>query len=140
MKPIFVLLLGITLAHKLHTRSINLSEDMGQSLDDDIDQLMEKYDAEPKKQPKQAAAQKKAGGPGGPSVAEVQDMELKILQGNNLEEKSAKAEDDDLFQEVLDKYATKNGNDKMLKKEDAQEACQEVWQQKKGVDAYEAMD
>lgn len=67
-------------------------------------------------------------------------MELKILQGNNLAEKSDKAEDDDLYMEVLEKYATKSGEEKLLKKEDAQEACQEVWQQKKGVDAYEAMD
>lgn len=73
MKLILVALLGLAagVSHKVHSRSINLSEDMGQSLDDDIDQLMKKYDEEPKK-PKgaQAAAQKKSGS-GGPSVSEV---------------------------------------------------------------------
>lgn len=43
-------------------------------------------------------------------------MELKILEGNNLAESSEKAEEDDFFNSVLDKYLTPGKSDKDLKK------------------------
>ena len=42
--------------------------------------------------------------------------------------------------EVLEKYGTGKEDNRLLTKENAKEACTEVWSQKKGVDSYEAMD
>lgn len=64
---------------------------------------------------------------GGPSKDDVQDMELKILQGNNGADASQKAADDDFFNEVLAKHAQKDssGND-VLRMDEAKEAAEEV--------------
>ena len=67
-------------------------------------------------------------------------MEYKILSGNNLAESSAKADENDQIMEVLEKYGTGKEDNRLLTKENAKEACTEVWSQKKGVDSYEAMD
>ena len=50
----------------------------------------------------------------------VQDMELKILSGNNMAESSAKAGEDDTINEVLDKFTKKgkSGNE-VIAKDDA---------------------
>ena len=57
-------------------------------------------------------------------------MELKILEGNNLAESSAKAEEDDFLNGILDKYLTAGKSDKDLKKiskADAQEAASDLY-------------
>jgi len=57
-------------------------------------------------------------------------MELKILEGNNLAESSAKAEEDDFLNGILDKYLTPGKSDKDLKKiskADAQEAASDLY-------------
>jgi hypothetical protein len=98
-------------------------------VDDDIDNLMDKYDGQ-----ESAAAKKKTEKkvtPSGPVTAsEVQDMELKILEGNNLAESSTKAEEDDFLNGILDKYLTAGKTDKDLKKiskADAQEAASDLY-------------
>lgn len=57
-------------------------------------------------------------------------MELKILEGNNLAESSEKAEEDDFFNGVLDKYLQPGKSDKDLKtlsKADAKEAASDIF-------------
>lgn len=64
------------------------------------------------------------------TASEVQDMELKILEGNNLAESSTKAEEDDFLNGILDKYLTAGKSDKDLKKiskADAQEAASDLY-------------
>ena len=48
-------------------------------------------------------------------------MELKILSGNNVAEASQKAADDDMFNEILEKYAVtdKDGDKRVLSRETA---------------------
>lgn len=78
---------------------------------------MDKYDSQEKSAEK-AKTEKKVDKPkkGGPSASDVQDMELKILEGNNLADKSEKDEEDDVINGVLDKYLTPGKSDKDLKK------------------------
>ena len=67
-------------------------------------------------------------------------MELKILSGNNFADSSQKAADDDLFNESLEKFATTSKTDKdtkILTKDNAYEACAEVYGKKTNVDPYE---
>lgn len=66
---------------------------------------MDKYDTQEKNASKEKT-QKKVDKPktGGPSASEVQDMELKILEGNNLAESSEKDAEDDMINGVLEKY------------------------------------
>jgi hypothetical protein len=68
-------------------------------------------------------------------------MELRILTGNTGETKSARADEDDMLQESMEKYATtsKSGN-KILTKENCQEAAVEIVEQKKSLDGLDAMD
>ena len=57
-------------------------------------------------------------------------MELKILSGNNVAEASQKAADDDMYNDILEKYAVtdKNNADKrVLSRETALEACTELY-------------
>jgi hypothetical protein len=50
----------------------------------------------------------------------VQDFELKILSGNNMAESSAKSGEDDVINEVLDRYTKKGkSGDEVITKEDA---------------------
>jgi hypothetical protein len=70
-------------------------------------------------------------------------MELKILQGNMLADSSTKAADDDLFNDVLEKFQTPSKKDptlNVLNKEAAQEACTELYEKKIGVDGFAAME
>ena len=87
----------------------------------DLDALMDKYDTQEqnKNKPKPQTVTKN-----GVTVSkgEVQDMELKILTGNNLEESSKKAYDDDLFNSAIEKHSTpdkENKNSMILTKENA---------------------
>ena len=90
----------------------------------DLEALMDKYDDAEKPKPQKKAATTSAGGP---SKDDVQDMELKILQGNNDAEASQKAADDDFFNEVLSKHAQKSSSgDDILRMDDAKEAAEEV--------------
>ena len=68
-------------------------------------------------------------------------MELKILQGNNLAESSDRAADDDLFNEVLDRYVSKDsmGNE-VMKQSDMKEAVEEIYEKKKESDPFKAQE
>ena len=65
-------------------------------------------------------------------------MEYKILSGTNYAESSVKSEEDDMYGEVLERYATttKKSGDKILKKEDAQEAAGEIFTAKRNVEPF----
>ena len=68
-------------------------------------------------------------------------MELKILQGNNFADTSAKAEEDDFFNGILEKYLQPGKTDKDLKKiskADALEAASDLYQEKKKIDSFAA--
>ena len=70
-------------------------------------------------------------------------MELKILSGNNLADSSSKAADDDMYGDILDKFATAGKNkadNKILSKEMGLEACTEMYEKKNGVDGFDAME
>ena len=67
-------------------------------------------------------------------------MELRILQGNNFVDSSEKANEDDYINEVLDKYAHQKNGEKVLNKEDAKEACLEVYEKKKENDPFKASE
>ena len=68
-------------------------------------------------------------------------MELKILQGNNLAESSDRAADDDLFNEVLDRYASKDSEGtEVLKQADMKEAVEEIYEKKKESDPFKAQE
>ena len=105
------------------------SDDTKASVEEDIDSLMDKYDtqessAEKKKTEKKSTPSK------GITASDVQDMELKILEGSNLAESSEKAEEDDFFNGILDKYLTAGKTDKDLKKiskTDAAEAASDIY-------------
>ena len=71
----------------------------------------------------------------------IQDQELKILSGNNMAESSAKASEDDTINEVLDKYTKKGkSGDEVIAKDDAQDACNEIYEKLRSVDSYQAID
>lgn len=130
--------------HKSLIKKMNADE----TVDDDLSALMDKYDNKEQKQEKKKEvtkklAKKEVGKPGGPTAQQVQDAELKILEGNNFAEKSEKADEDDQFQEILNKYSSPSKTQKgeqILTQENAQEACNELYAQKKGIDSYDAMD
>ena len=70
-------------------------------------------------------------------------MELKILTGNNLAVSSQKAAEDDMYGEILEKWATKSKrskDDQVLTKDNAKEACSELYEKKNNVDSYDAQD
>ena len=107
---------------------------------------MEKYENNDPNKPKETKPKKedkKESVSGGPSSAAVQDMELKILQGNNLADASDKAADDDLFGEILEKYSSASKKDKdtkILTKDNAYEACAEIYEKKMNVDSFEKQE
>ena len=111
--------------------------------DSELDALMDKYDSNEKKpeQPKKAP-KKSESNSGAASKSEIQDAELKILQGNNLAESSNKASEDDLFNEILDKFVTKSkkgSDDEIITKDNAKEALTELYEKKlNDVDGYKA--
>ena len=84
---------------------------------------MDKYDkneADKQNAKKKAKSQAKAADPNQPTQAMIQDYELKILSGNNMAESSAKSGEDDVINEVLDKYTKKGkSGDEVISKEDA---------------------
>ena len=67
---------------------------------------------------------------------------MKILQGNNFAETSNKASEDDLFNEILDKFVTKSkkaSDDEIITKDNAKEALTELYEKKlNDVDGYKA--
>jgi len=92
---------------------------------------MDKYDGQEANAAKAKTEKKEVKANNGqPSKSEVQDMELKILEGNNLAESSEKAEEDDFFNGILDKYLQPGKSDKDLKKiskADAKEAAGDLY-------------
>jgi hypothetical protein len=71
----------------------------------------------------------------------IQDIELKILSGNNFADSSAKAGEDDVINEALDKF-TKQGKSgtEIIARDDAQDACNEIYEKIRHVDSYTAID
>lgn len=125
-----------------------VKKDDDEATPSELDALMDKYDdTDGKKLSKTNQKAKKdetnKAAKAGASASEVQDMELKILQGNMLADSSSKAADDDLFNEVLEKFQTPSKKDatiNVLNKEAAQEACTELYEKKIGVDGFAAME
>ena len=70
----------------------------------------------------------------------IQDFELKILSGNNMAESSAKAGEDDTINEILERYTKAKNGQEIIHKEDAQDACNEIYEKLRGVDSYTAID
>ena len=89
-------------------------------------------------------APKKAEANSGASKSDIQDAELRILQGNNFAATSNKASEDDMFNEILDKFVTKSKNkndDEIITKDNAKEALTELYEKKlNDVDGYKAQD
>lgn len=135
MKSLFATCLLIALTqingHKLHQRSAIRNED------DDLDSLMEKYDNNSSPSKAKAPVKSQAGGP---SIAQVSEMEFKILSGQNLGLSSTKADEDDAIDEVLQKYASTKGGDKALTKNDAQEAAIELMESKGKANSMDSMN
>ena len=91
---------------------------------------MDKYDEQESSAAKKKTEKKVEKPSAAVSASEVQDMELKILEGNNLAESSEKAEEDDCFNTILEKYLTPGKTDKDLKKismADAKEAAADLY-------------
>ena len=111
-------------------------------LDQSLDALMDKYDSNEKKPEQPKKVEKKSSSNSGASKSEIQDAELKILQGNNFAETSNKASEDDLFNEILDKFVTKSkkaSDDEIITKDNAKEALTELYEKKlNDVDGYKA--
>ncbi len=100
---------------------------------------MDKYDANEKVA--KTTKKDKVVDPNQPNASMVQDMELKILSGNNLATSSAKSGEDDVINEVLDKYTKKGkSGDEVIARDDAQDACNEVYEKLRSVDSYAAID
>ena len=102
----------------------------------DLESIMNKYDDNEAKA--NAPAPEKPVPKGGPSASDIQDMELKILQGNNLAESSQKADDDDYFQDLLSRHSSDRNGDKILLRADAKEACLEIYEKNKESDPFKA--
>lgn len=107
---------------------------------------MDKYDSNENKPAAPKKAAKKSGNnSGGATNSDIQDAELKILQGNNMETSSNKASEDDLFNEILDKFVTKSKNkgedEEIITKDNAKEALTELYEKKlNDVDGYKAQE
>lgn len=139
-----LLLVNQSLGHKIRMRGHD-EESAASKVDSELDALMDKYDSNEKKpeQPKKAP-KKSESNSGGATKSEIQDAELKILQGNNLAESSNKANEDDLFNEILDKFVTKSKSkdgDEIITKDNAKEALTELYEKKlNDVDGYKAQE
>ena len=56
-------------------------------------------------------------------------------------ESSAKSGEDDVINEVLDKYTKKGkSGDEVITRDDAQDACNDIYEKLRGVDSYAAID
>lgn len=122
-----------------------MSGEESASAEADIDALMDKYDSKEKKdkEDKEMKANKstKPADPNAPTKEMVQDYELKILSGNNMAEASARAGEDDTINEVLDKFTKQGkGGSEIIAKDDAQDACNEIYEKIRQVDSYTAID
>lgn len=54
---------------------------------------------------------------------------------------SAKANEDDVINEVLDKYTKANkAKEEVIAKDDLQDACNDIYEKIRGVDSYAAID
>ena len=121
----------------------NDSEITGSDDASDLDSLMDKYDDAEKEKDKPKKLPKKVDASGNPivSTAQVQDYELKILSGNDLATSSQKAADDDLFNDVIEKFSSQSKEQKdvnILSKENAKEAATELLSKKDGIDMVDA--
>lgn len=121
-----------------------MSGEESASTEADLDSLMDKYDDKEKKD-KDAKDMKEnkvvKTDPNQPTKEMVQDFELKILSGNNMAESSARAGEDDTINEVLDKFSKQGkGGTEIIAKDDAQDACNEIYEKIRQVDSYTAID
>ena len=137
MKYIAISAIVMAITSATHIQSIKEDEV------EELDELMNKYDEKDKKPSTSSGAASKGSDSSQPTQSMIQDMELKILSGNNQAETSQKSADDDMYNEVLDKYTTsskKDENIKILTKENAQDACNEIVEKKGGIDGFAAND
>ena len=128
-------------AHRIITDKLTGEESA--AAEADLDALMDKYDDKEKKDKEDKSTKKetKPVDPNQPTKEMVQDYELKILSGNNMAESSARAGEDDTINEVLDKFTKQGkGGTEVINKEDAQDACNEIYEKLRGVDSYTAID
>jgi len=110
--------------------SIKVSKDDAAAADD-LDALMDKYDDQETKKNK-PKPEKAVTTKDGVAVTkgDIQDAELRILQGNSMAVSSQKAYDDDLYNNAIDLHATDSKTDKnvrILTKENALEACVDLF-------------
>ena len=111
----------------------------------ELDAVMDKYDSnEGKPAAPKRAAKKAEGNSSVATKSDIQDAELRILQGNNLADSSNKANEDDLFNEILDKFVTKSkgkNDDEIITKDNAKEALTELYEKKlNDADGYKAQE
>ena len=70
-------------------------------------------------------------------------MELKLLQGGSFANSEERVADDELFNEVLDKFSVDSSsekNTKVLHRDPAKDAMQEILERKKHLDTWAALD
>jgi hypothetical protein len=94
---------------------------------------MDKYDSDESKKNKPHSEKTVTKDGVTVTKGDIQDAELRILQGNQIAESSQKAYDDDLYNAAIEKFATNSKTDKdtkILTKENAQEACIDLFQNK----------
>jgi hypothetical protein len=96
------------------------------TLDDDLDSLMDKYDDNEKKPIKAQQQARAQTAKSSANQAAEQEMEYKIMTGQNIPITSTKAEEDDVISDVLEKYSSTKNGDKVLTKNDAEEAAVEL--------------
>ena len=120
-------------------------DDKESKMDSDLDALMDKYEEQDKKPVVSKETTKKTSlNQNGATASDIQDAELRILQGNNFATASSKTTEDDTFNDILDKFATaskksKSDDDKILTKENAKDALTELYEKKlNDVDGYKA--
>ena len=117
-------------------------EEAGQ--DGDLDALMDKYDDQEtqKNKPKPVAQTTTKDGVT-VTKGDIQDAELRILQGNSMAESSQKSYDDDLYNNAIDLHATDSKTDKgtrILTKENALEACTDLFEKKDDTNTPESQE
>ena len=131
------LLVCATQAHKLSHKLRH----QAMAQDDSLDELMDKYDNPTKDSGfKPSPSKIDSYNKGGPSAAQVSDVELQILQGTYTTTNSDKAELDDELGEVLEKYGSTKKDEKVLTRNDATEAAVELMEQRHKAETMDAME
>lgn len=116
---LLAMLLNVNAISQKHKTSLKQhlhlhNEETDSVLDDELDNLMDKYEGNKKDdfKPVPGKAQKAAQQGQGVSAAVEQDMEYKILTGSYTQTASNKAAEDDEMQEILEKYGSESKSEK----------------------------